>query len=275
MLSPKNFLQSITNKLILINVIIFIINSIFLFIFKNDLIKYVALQPASIISGNYLWTLLTSMFIHISFWHLVVNMISFYFIGNFVEKIIGGKRVLFLYLVSGLFAGIFWVLVSFFLGNGFFIKIFGDSIVYGVGASGALFGFVGVLAILTPKTKVYMIMGPIIAIILEYVLIGILPEESIILNFLNILISIYFFIAVISMLNFSGNFKKITLPVELKMWMLPIISILPLIIIGIFINLPIGNMAHLGGLIFGIIFALVLKKKYPKKTKMIEKKFTN
>ena len=45
--------------------------------------------------------------------HLFVNMFSLYFIGNFLEMIIGKKRFFWLYLISGLFAGLFFAFFAF------------------------------------------------------------------------------------------------------------------------------------------------------------------
>ena len=39
------------------------------------------------------------------------------------------------------------------------------------------------------------------------------------------------------------------------------------------LGLPIGNIAHLGGLIVGVGYGFFLKKKYPGKTKMISRYF--
>ena len=52
------------------------------------------------------------------------------------------------------------------------------------------------------------------------------------------------------------------------------LGIFPLILIGLFINLPIGNSAHLGGLVVGIVYGIYLKRKYPKKTKSISRHFS-
>ncbi len=270
-------LSSMTNKLIITNVIVFVLVWLLSIIFKQyNIINFVALQPITILSGQRLWTLLTSMFTHFTFWHLFVNMVSFYFIGNFVEKLIGKKRVIYLYLISGLFAGIFWTLVSNFLGvNPILMRIFGDPTVYGIGASGALFGFVGVLALLTPKIKVYMIAGPIIAIIIQYILIAIFPVNSAILGIINIIVTIYFIVAITSMLSLNSNLKKYSLPLEMPMWALPLVSIIPLIIVALFMDLPIGNMAHLGGLLAGLAYAYYIKTKYPRKTKMMSNQFRN
>ena len=43
---------------------------------------------------------------------------------------------------------------------------------------------------------------------------------------------------------------------------LPIIAILPLVVISIFKDLPIGNMAHFGGLLVGLSYAYYLKTKF-------------
>jgi hypothetical protein len=60
--------------------------------------------------------------------------------------LIGKKRFIWLYLSSGLFAGIFFVLIALVTGA--------DLNVYAVGASGAIFGLGGILAVLTPRLPV-------------------------------------------------------------------------------------------------------------------------
>jgi len=79
-------------------------------------------------------------------------MFSLLFVGNLVERIIGKKRFLYFYLLAGLVAGIFFVLISLF---------FPSENVYAVGASGAIFGLIGLLMVLTPNLPVYMMFIPI------------------------------------------------------------------------------------------------------------------
>jgi len=147
MLRRNNLFSSYTSIIILINVITFIA---FFFLSNsvggNSAVSLIALQPAAILAGKNIWTFATSMFMHANFTHIFVNMISLMFIGSFVEKLIGRKRFLWLYLGSGLFAGIFFVLLAAILGS--------DLNVYAVGASGAIFGLGGLLAILTPRLPV-------------------------------------------------------------------------------------------------------------------------
>jgi len=40
-------------------------------------------------------------------------------------------------------------------------------------------------------------------------------------------------------------------------------------------NIPIGNTAHLGGLVTGIAYGIYLKKKYKRKTRFISRYFSS
>ncbi|MDH3353085.1 MAG: rhomboid family intramembrane serine protease [Nanoarchaeota archaeon] len=264
-----------TEKLILINILTFFGFLIFTSVVgEQKAATLIALQPASILAGKNLWTFITSMFAHAGLAHLFVNMFSLFFIGNFVEKLVGKKRFLAIYLASGIFAGLFFVVLSgLFGGNLLGARIFGDPSIPGVGASGALFGLVGVLAMLTPRAKVYLIAGPLVAIILQFALGGIITNGAF-MGIISMMINIYFIFSIFTILSFNSSMRKIALPIEMPFWILPIVAIVPLIIIGLFISLPIGNMAHLGGLIAGLIYAYYLKEKYPKKTKMISSYFS-
>lgn len=258
--------------LIIVNVAIFIITTIFTYFFGDLISDLFTLKSNYIIHGQNLWTLLTSMFMHANFAHLFFNMISLFFVGTLLEKIIGKKRFFLFYMISGLFAGLFFALLSGFFGTGIGANIFGDRMSSGVGASGAIFGIIGILAVLIPKKKIYMIGGPLIAIIIQTIFESIFPDNAI-SNILSLFISIYVFFSIFAIFSFNPKLRKFVIPIELQFWLIPIISIIPLIIIGLFIELPIGNMAHLGGLIVGLIYGFYLKEKYKKKTEYIRQVF--
>ncbi|MAH07040.1 hypothetical protein CMI38_02190 [Candidatus Pacearchaeota archaeon] len=265
---------SVTTWLIILNVIVYII-FISLSVSgyaEQQLLNIFALQAQAIFAGSF-WTLLTSMFTHVWLPHLFFNMISLFFIGNLLEKIIGRKKFLYFYLISGIFAGIFYSILSFYLGNTELgARIFVSPLTYSVGASGAIFGIAGLLAILTPHMKVYLIMGPIIAIILQSLLSSIFPDLAL-LPILNLLLTAYIFFAIFTMFSFNPGLRKFSIPMGMPFYMLPIIAIVPLVIIGLFVSLPIGNTAHLGGLIAGLIYGLYLKKRYKRKTALISRYF--
>lgn len=280
---------SVTNWIIISNIAIYFVYLILQYILihyygkgvEEVMLSYVALQPNLFFAGR-IWTAFSSMFIHIEFFHLFVNMFSLFFIGNFVERIIGRKRLFWLYILSGIFASLFFVFLSYYLGSICLVeflggclgaKIFSSPNIPAVGASGAIFALAGLLAILTPKNRVYLIAGPLIAVILQAIVSSI-DALSPILPTINTIIFIYFIFSVISMLSFNSSIRRIAVPIEMAFWLLPFIAIIPLIIIGLFFPLPIGNMAHLGGLLAGMAYGLYLRKKYRKKTEAISKMFS-
>ena len=213
------------------------------------------------------------MFMHGGFPHLIFNMISLAFVGTFIERIIGKRRFILFYLLSGIIAGILFVLLAGFFGSSYLGgRLFGNPDVFGVGASGAIFGLVGLIAILTPKNKVYLIAGPLIAIILEAILGNFLSQN--IMSVISVLSTIYIFVSIFAMFSFNPKTRRFALPLEMPFWLLPIIAIVPLVVIGLFVELPIANSAHFGGLLVGLLYGLYLKIKYPKKTAIISRYFS-
>lgn len=161
----KGFFErmSLTNLIILINVVVYLLIILLIFFeggitpdfdINQSSIRFIAINPSLFFQG-FVWTLLTSMFAHLFSLHLFVNMVSIFFIGTFVERLIGKKRYLWFYLISGLVAGLFFVGLAYlgqFVPNG--QNIFGGIDAFAVGASGALFGLGGLLAVLIPRLKV-------------------------------------------------------------------------------------------------------------------------
>ncbi|MFZ5955736.1 MAG: rhomboid family intramembrane serine protease [Nanoarchaeota archaeon] len=264
-----------TNKIILVNAALFLVLRILMTFFNADKIIYIfALQPALVLAGKNLWTIITSMFFHIEAWHVLANMISVFFLGTFIERLIGKKRFLWLYLLSGIFAGIFYALLAFFFGNSVIgARIFGDPLTYALGASGAIFGLLGLLAVLIPEGRVSLIAGPLIALIIGIIL-ELKFSSSVFVTIFNLALILYSFFIIYAIFSFDSSLRKYIIPIEMPFWLLPIVAIAPLIIIGIIFPLPIGNTAHLGGLIVGLFYGFYLKSKYPRKTKMISRFFS-
>ncbi len=158
MMRPKKK-RSYTFTLILANVAVFFV-AFPLVLFNTSWMNYIAITPSMIIQGKALWTFLTSMFMHGGPFHLFANMISLMFIGGFLERLIGKKRFLGVYFASGLLGALMFVVLALLFGgpgNG----IVGDPAVGAVGASAAIFGLAGMLAVLTPRLPVYIMFIPI------------------------------------------------------------------------------------------------------------------
>jgi membrane associated rhomboid family serine protease len=206
---------------------------------------------------------------------LLANMFSLFFIGNFIERLIGRKRFFGLYIVAGIFAGLFYVFLSYYFGSSLIgAKLFGTPETYAVGASGAIFSLLGLLAVLTPYNSVYLIVGPLIALTLQGFISSIISSKGV-LSILDLLLSVYILVSIFSVFSFNESIRRIALPVKMRFWVLPIVAIVPLILVGLFVDLPIGNSAHVGGLIAGLIFAFYLKRKYKNKTALISKYFSS
>jgi membrane associated rhomboid family serine protease len=283
----KNFLFSLLTAnfnvvlwLIVANVFLFVIFSIIFSVSGageacSGICSYFMLQPKNLFVNNYWWTLLTSMFMHANIFHLFANMFTLFFIGRFLENLIGRKRFFWLYIFSGIFAGLFFSILAFLSGDSWWlVRIFGSDESFAVGASGAIFALAATLALLTPKAKVYLILGPVFAIIL-WAVFGVFINNSGLLNLIYALISVYVVISIFSIFSFNREMRRIGLPIEMPLWVLPFAAIIPLIIVGFFVFLPIGNMAHLGGVIFGAVYGVYLKLKYKKKTKLIAQYYNN
>ena len=98
---------------------------------------------------EYVWTWVTSVFAHGGIVHIAANSIGIFFFGQVVERRIGTKRFVGLFLASGAAAGLAQI--------GATIALVGPGVQVGVlGASGALLAIMGVLTILNPGLTVYL-----------------------------------------------------------------------------------------------------------------------
>ncbi|MFD9389854.1 rhomboid family intramembrane serine protease [Streptomyces sp. NPDC060000] len=96
------------------------------------------------------YRLLTSMFLHASYIHILSNMLSLWWIGGPLEAALGRVRYLALYLVSGLAGSALTYLLA-------------EPNQASLGASGAIFGLFGALAVLVRRQRYDM--RPVIALL--------------------------------------------------------------------------------------------------------------
>ena len=118
--------------------------------------------------GFNLYQLFTSMFTHQAFTHLFFNMFALFMFGGLVEQVMGSKRYLTYYLLTGIGAGIIHLLV-------FFIRIqwfdYVGMVPIAIGASGAVFGLLLAFGMLFPNMPMYFMFIPI-PIKAKYLVIG-------------------------------------------------------------------------------------------------------
>lgn len=127
--------------LIIANLILFIATSI-----EPELIENLGLQR--VIFSEEPWRIVTNLFIHDGFWHIFANMVTLYFFGTYVSRLIGEKKFLIIYFLGGIFGNAFYMLL-------------GDHYAIVIGASGAVFAVGGTLTALLPKLKVIVFPLPV------------------------------------------------------------------------------------------------------------------
>jgi|TARA_B100000315_G_scaffold58227_1_gene52622 hypothetical protein len=138
-----------------------------------------------------IWTLLTAIFLHSGMVHLLYNLFGLALFGSILENIIGSRKFLILFFISGLVAS----LVSL----SFYTRV--------LGASGAIFGILGMLSILRPKMTVWLYHMPMPMIVALFVWA-------------------------------AGD------------------------VLGIFAPTGTANIAHLGGLVVGVVAGLYYRKQF-------------
>ncbi len=158
-------------------------------------------------SWNEPWRFLTSIFLHGSVGHLAYNLFALVLFGSILEKLIGEKRFLMIFFITGILANL--VSVNFYSSA--------------LGASGAIFGVIGALMIIRPLLPIWAFGLP-----MPIFVAGIIWVTGDVMGAVGFL---------------TGN------PMDNN----------------------VGNIAHLSGVVFGIIMGMLIRKKF-RKTRMKKEK---
>ena len=115
------------------------------------------------------WQVITHMFMHGGFWHILFNMYTLFIFGVVVERIIGSKKFLLFYFVCGLGAaalqmGTQYLEVQAFMNSDSQTAL--QSLIDlkrtpTVGASGAIYGVLIGYAMLFPQSKMTLLFPPV------------------------------------------------------------------------------------------------------------------
>ncbi|MCX8189462.1 MAG: rhomboid family intramembrane serine protease [Nitrososphaeria archaeon] len=123
---------------------IFILACVVMFILQNLTQYWIYLAFFPYYAFKMPWTFITSIFLHADFEHLLFNMIALFFFGLGLENIVGRKLFAIIFIISGIIGNLGYLIADPF------------SSIPGIGASGAIYGIVGTLVILTPFRRVFL-----------------------------------------------------------------------------------------------------------------------
>ena len=144
-----------THRLIIINVAVFILIQVWLAIGRlggasDDIIYHIfTLDPNFTRLLYHPWGILTSIFSHFDFIHLLFNMVFLYFAGKIYEDIFHSKRLLITYIIGGIFGGIAEIIIQ-----SLFFPLKESALI--VGASGSIMAIFVAVAFHSPNMKVQL-----------------------------------------------------------------------------------------------------------------------
>lgn len=126
---------------------------------------YLAFSPFYFLKG-FFWTAITHIFVHNGFFHYLFNMIALYFIGRYLEDLMGTKYMLLGFTLAGIGGAFLTLIMSLILPlvNPFSKHLYMD---FFVGASGAILGLFAILAADRPNSEIiFFLFFPIIPLII-------------------------------------------------------------------------------------------------------------
>ncbi|NQU41092.1 MAG: rhomboid family intramembrane serine protease [Lentisphaerae bacterium] len=133
-----------TKGILIATAALFIVHYYFLNDEMQSMVTYFFSMRRDGLRSYFLWQPLTYMFLHGGLLHLIFNMLVVFVFGKELERILGPRRFLLLYLGSGIMGGLGWALLS---GTG-----------YCIGASGGAMGLLGMYAALFPNRPITLLL---------------------------------------------------------------------------------------------------------------------
>ena len=168
MATQSNFLQNIppvTRSLLIINVLMFVATCI-----NPGLMKGLFAMAYPAASDFRWWQPVTHMFMHDGVWHILFNMYTLVMFGMVVERVLGTKKFLILFFVTGfgavlLHTGVEYLQVRSLLKEytpvPYSAQEIYNRIPHVLGASGAVYGVLVAFAMLYPEARMTLIFPPV------------------------------------------------------------------------------------------------------------------
>ncbi|HWY11784.1 MAG TPA: rhomboid family intramembrane serine protease [Bacteroidia bacterium] len=141
--------QSKLTVLIILNVSVYLTLNISSNIGRISLTEYFAMPLTANDFIYKFWTVFTYMFTHVDLMHILFNLLLLYFSGRLFYSILGEKRLVYVYVMSGVLGGALLLLLAII-----FPEVFAGG--YLLGASAAVLGIIMVMAVYTPDYPVFV-----------------------------------------------------------------------------------------------------------------------
>lgn len=143
---PKNgIIPFVSYTFICINVLVFLYQSTLDPAWFEAFLLSFGSIPRAIVGGEQLTTLMTNMFLHGSWIHLIGNMLFLRVFGDNVEVRMGNFKFLLFYLAGGSLATVSHIIIN------------SSSTLPAVGASGAIAAVLGAYLVMYPHSKIKML----------------------------------------------------------------------------------------------------------------------
>jgi membrane associated rhomboid family serine protease len=143
----------VTAAIILLNAVMFALE----LVGGEAFVRKWSLVPADIVAGHHWITVLTAMFMHGGWSHIIGNMIFLWAFGPEVEDLMGRGRYLTFYLLGGLVAALAQVAAA------------PDSTVPNLGASGAIAAVMGAFLVTFPQDRIRSLLVILVFVRVTYV----------------------------------------------------------------------------------------------------------
>jgi len=134
---PSRF-PIVTVSIIVLNALLFVLE----LVGGDDFVNQWSLIPADVVAGHHLITILTSMFMHASWSHIIGNMIFLWAFGPQIEDAMNPWRYAIFYLLGGIAAMLAQVAIN------------PGSTIPNLGASGAIAAVMGAFLVTYPRDKI-------------------------------------------------------------------------------------------------------------------------
>lgn len=107
------------------------------------------------------YQLISHIFMHGGFMHILFNMYSLYIFGSVLESVWGGKKFFIYYMVTGIGAALFHLFITYLRIESGVLDPYLASIIPMVGASGAIYGLLLAYGVLFPNNVLTLFFPPV------------------------------------------------------------------------------------------------------------------